>query len=112
MQPNRRNILKKGGLALFGAGVFSQIDPPARAQRAAAAKADDCNCLLGSDKSPLDTGTSELMPVIERYGVELRDLERVYALPGSALRQSKLETFYKEQFKLLEGIRFDSIRSE
>jgi len=108
MTSNRRSILKRGGFALLGAGVLSQVESPAEAQRAAA-KSEDCNCTHASDGSPLDTGTSELRPVIERYQVELRDLDRVYALPGSALRQAKLEGFYAEQFRLLEAIHFDEL---
>jgi len=47
--------------------------------------------------------------VIERYEVELRDLNRVYALRGSTLRQSKLEEFYTGQLQLLERINFDAL---
>jgi hypothetical protein len=43
MHPNRRSILKRGGAALFGAGVLSRMETPALAQRAAA-RAVDCNC--------------------------------------------------------------------
>jgi hypothetical protein len=49
-----------------------------------------------------------MRPVIERYGVELRELNRVYALPGSPLRQKKLEGFYAGQFRLLEAMNFDA----
>ena len=48
-------------------------------------------------------------PVIERYDVELRNVNRVYALPGSALRQAKLEKFYADQLQLLENMRFDAL---
>ena len=41
--------------------------------------------------------------------MELRDLNRVYALPGSALRQAKLEKFYADQLRLLEKVAFDSL---
>lgn len=87
---DRRSMLRGGGLALFGGGVLS------RAQQKAV------------DGSPLDTGTSEMRPVIERYGVELRDLNRVYALAGSPVRQKKLEGFYADQFRLLDGMNFDA----
>jgi hypothetical protein len=96
MKANRRSILKGGAWALFGAGA-------AWAQKA------DCNCTQAPDGSPLDIGASEMRPVIERYGTELRELNRVYALPGSATRQAKLEGFYAEQLRLLEAIRFDTI---
>ncbi len=115
-KPNRRTALRRAGLALFGASATSALEPQAAAQRSApkapaqpVAKPDDCNCLLGSDGSPLDTGVSEVRPVLERYEVELRDLNRVYALPGSAVRQTKLEKFYADQLQLLEKINFDAI---
>jgi uncharacterized membrane protein YgcG len=108
MMPNRRSILKRGGLALFGAGALSQVETPAQAQRAAT-KTEDCNCTHAPDGSPLDIGTSEVRPVIERYQVELRDVERVYALPGSVVRQAKLEGFYAEQVRLLDAIHFDAL---
>ncbi len=41
--------------------------------------------------------------------MELRDLQRVYALPGSTVRQAKLEKFYADQLQLLEKISFDAI---
>ena len=115
MNPNRRSILKSGTAALFGAGALTRVETPAMAQRAAVQKPEatpktgDCNCLYAPDGSPLDTGISEIRPVIERYQVELRDVERVYALPGSAVRQDKLESFYAEQLRLLEAIRFDAL---
>jgi uncharacterized protein (DUF885 family) len=116
MKPNRRNVLKSGALALLGGGALSQIEQPAAAQRAPAKfpgvpspKADDCNCTLAADGTPLDTGTSELRPVIERYSVELQDLNRIYGIPGSALRHSKTEAFYANQLHLLEAMNFDAL---
>src|SRR5271154_1805908 len=101
---NRRNVLRKGGLALLGAGAIARLDPQAMAQRGGAKpavppsqKPEDCNCAIATDGSPLDTGTSEIRPVIERYDVELGDLNRVYALSGSSLRHSKLEQFFNGQ---------------
>ncbi|SPE38425.1 conserved exported hypothetical protein [Candidatus Sulfopaludibacter sp. SbA3] len=96
MRVNRRSILKGGVLALWSA-------------RATVAQKADCNCTMAPDGSPMDTGTSELRPVIERYGVELRDITRVYALPGSATRQAKLEGFYTDQVRLLDAIHFDAL---
>ncbi|MEI9970679.1 MAG: hypothetical protein WDO73_00765 [Ignavibacteriota bacterium] len=112
---NRRSVIQKAGLAWLGAGAASRLNAQASPQKGAktpapsTTKAEDCNCLLASDGSPLDTGASELRPVIERYEVELRDLNRVFALPGSALRQSRLEKFYTDQLQLLERINFDAI---
>jgi hypothetical protein len=50
-----------------------------------------------------------MRPVIERYDVELRDLNRVYAVPGSGRRRSRLEKFYTEQLRLVENINFDAL---
>ena len=55
---DRRSVLKSGGGALLGAGMGAQAAPPQ--------KTEDCNCSLGADGSPLDTGSSELRAVIER----------------------------------------------
>lgn len=104
---NRRSALQRVGLGLLGSGALSRLDSQA-AQRQGS-KTDDCNCSLAADGSPLDTGTSEIRPVIERYEVELRNLNRVYALPGSSLRQSKLEKFYADQLQLLENVKFDGL---
>jgi Bacterial protein of unknown function (DUF885) len=108
MNLNRRSILRRGGLVLVGSGVLPQMEIPATAQKAPP-KPEDCNCTHAPDGSPLDIGTSEIRPVIERYQVELRDLERVYAMPGSAVRQDKLEGFYSEQLRLLDAIHFDAL---
>jgi uncharacterized protein (DUF885 family) len=110
---NRRSIIGRAGLALLGTGAALGSEPQASAPRGAKAPApsnaqpDDCNCSLASDGSPLDTGTSELRPVIERYEVEEGDLNRVYPLPGSPLRQAKREKFYADQLQLLERVNFD-----
>jgi hypothetical protein len=91
------------------------LAPEAAAQRtgskpaASIPKPEDCNCNFASDGSPLDIGASEIRPAIERYQVELRDLNRVYALPGSSLRQAKLEKFYADQLQLLEKVNFDNL---
>jgi hypothetical protein len=115
-QMNRRSVIRRAGLALLATGAAVRSEPQALAQRPGSkapapsnSKPDDCNCRLASDGSPLDTGTSEVRPVIERYEVELRDLNRVYALRGSTLRQSKLEEFYTGQLQLLERINFDAL---
>ncbi len=114
MMLGRRGILRRGGMALFGAGAAARMEPFAEAQRndakpASTPKSGDCNCALGADGSPLDTEISEIRPVIERYDVELRDLNRVYALSGSALRRSRLEEFFKGQVELLEKANFDAL---
>src|SRR5262245_29798939 len=97
MAMNRRGLLRKGAVALLA--------PLATAQRGG----NNCNCTVAADGTPLDTGISEIQPVIERYEVELRNLNRVYALPGSPLRQQKLREFYTAQLQLLEKVNFDGI---
>jgi hypothetical protein len=106
---DRRNLLKKAGAALFGATALSAQKLPSKPAPAASLKTEECNCALADDGTPLDTGNSELRPVIDRYSVELRDFERVYALQGSPTRQAELEKFYTAQLHLLDGIRFDQI---
>ncbi|HUA59663.1 MAG TPA: DUF885 family protein [Verrucomicrobiae bacterium] len=111
----RRHLLKRGGLALVGAGSLASTGllraqkNSARPAPAPPPPAGDCNCTLAADGTPLDTGTSELRPVIERYSVELRDYERLYPLAGSAARKAAFEKFYESQLRLLDGIRFDNI---
>lgn len=94
---NRRSILRGSGFLALGA-------VPGTAQRA-----PDCNCTRASDGSALDTATSELRAMIERYDVDLSDLDRVYSLPGSNARHSRLERFYSEQLHLVEAVNFDSL---
>jgi hypothetical protein len=112
MKPDRRSVLRRGGFALLGAAGLTQLQAqktPAKAPAAPPASADSCNCGMAPDGSPLDTGTSEIRPVIERYEVELRNLTRVYGVPGSDLRYSKLKAFYAEQLQLLDAARFDAM---
>jgi hypothetical protein len=116
MNIGRRRLIRRGGLAVLGAAGFTQLEPAANAQRGQAktnvaptAKLDNCHCTTAPDGSPLDTGTSEIRPVIERYQVELRNLDRVYGVPGSPLRHTRLEGFYAEQRKLLDEVAFDAL---
>lgn len=118
MRPDRRSLLKSGGLALLGTAALSQADALGAMQQDVSKKVSElgpivnpklCNCLLAADGSLLDFGMSELRPVIERYGVERQDVLRVYSLQGSPIRQTKLEVFYAGQMKLLEGINFDAL---
>jgi hypothetical protein len=104
-QFDRRSVLRDCGLVL--AGALSPAEP-VEAQRPAA-NTLDCNCTRAADGTPLDVGTSELRPMIERYGVELRDYQRVYPLQGSATRQAAMEKFYAAQLRLLDGVHFEAI---
>jgi len=92
---NRRTVLRGGGLAALSVGM--RAAPP------------DCKCTAGTDGTPLDTGTSELRPMIERYNVDLQDLRRVFAVPGSNVRHARLERFYGEQLRLLNAVNFDAL---
>src|ERR1700760_2297485 len=80
----RRSFLQRGALALTGASALSSLEVLGAQKNApktpatSPVKADDCHCALAIDGTPLDTGTSELRPAIERYSVELRDYERVF----------------------------------
>ena len=103
MEIDRRSLFRRGGLALCSAAGFAQLAPEASAQKPAAM------IPAAPDGSPLDIGASDMRPVIERYDVELRNLNRVYGVPGSALRRSKLEDFYRDQQKLLAAVNFDAL---
>ena len=112
MKNTTRSFGRRRLLTLIGAGGIASALVEAQkssSKTPAAAKPDACNCTLAADGTPLDTGASELRPVIERYSVELRDYERVYPLPGSAARQAALEKFYSGQLHLLEEIRFNDL---
>jgi uncharacterized protein (DUF885 family) len=87
---DRRTMLKCSGISLLGSAVLT-------GQKTA------------TDGTPLDIGASELRAVIERYQTDLRNLNRVYPLAGSAQRQAQLEKFYAAQLNLLEAIRFDPL---
>jgi len=97
---NRRSVIQEAGLALPGTGAASRLEsqapahrPGSKAPAVSIPQLEDCNCSRASDGFPLDTGISEVRPVIERCGVELRDLNRVYSLAGSVLRQSVCPRF-------------------
>ncbi len=114
---DRRSVLKSG-LVVLGAGVFTDVrslaalqKPKASAPQTKAAPGahDACNCDHAADGTLFDIGTSELRPMIERFEVDLRDITRVYSQPGAAIRRTKLETFYTEQFKLLDATDFDAL---
>ena len=103
---NRRTLLKRG-LTLLGAAGLAEFEPQAAGQRPPGG--DNCNCTAATDGSPLDIGPSEIRPLIDRYQVDLRNVNRVYSTPGSALRQTKREEFYRDHLKLLEGVKFDTL---
>jgi hypothetical protein len=107
MNSNRRGLFRQASLALLGAGIL-ELTAPAEAQKTAS-KPEDCNCTKAADGTPLDFVGSEVRPVIERYDVDLRNLNRVYAAPGSLTRRAKLERFFADQNKLLESINFDAL---
>jgi hypothetical protein len=108
---DRRQLLKGSGLAILGAGTLSPQEliaqaHPGKATQTAGAAA--CACDKGADGTPLDTGASEMIPVVERYELELSEVSRIY-LPGSALHHSKSEEFFAGQLRLLESFHFDAM---
>ncbi len=115
----RRNALK-AGLAILGASLF-----PEKAARAGGADFDQkktgeaetkntaaCGCERAADGSMLDVAFSELRPMIERYQVDLRDVNRVYPLMASATRKAKLDEFFAGQLRLLDGVKFDALSAD
>jgi hypothetical protein len=124
MHTDRRMMLK-GGLAVLAASVIPAVDPlgadplahdPQSTGHSSSQRAADqsthtagCACDHAADGSLFDVGASEMRPMIERYSVDLRDINRIYALRGSATRQAKLKTFYEQQFKLLDAVNFDAM---
>jgi hypothetical protein len=99
-ESNRRRLLKSA-MVWLGAGTFCALGQKNKA------KADECDCTRATDGSPLDAQDSEMRPVIERYEVELRNLNRVYGTPGSSTRRAKLEKFFADHTRLLEAVNFD-----
>ena len=108
---DRRQLLRNGGLAILGAGALSpqeliaQAHPGKTTQTASPAA---CACDKAADGTPLDTGTSEMIPVVARYDVEYAELSRRF-LPGSALFQSQSEEFLNGQLRLFESFHFDAM---
>lgn len=96
-QIDRRGLLRG---ALFSAAALTQGASEGQAQ---------CNCEIAADGTPLDTAASDMRPVIERYEVDQWDLNRVYGLPGAAVKRTKLAAFYDSQSKLLDGIAYDRL---
>ncbi len=108
---DRRQLLKGSGLAILGAGTLSPQQLLAQAhpgKTSHAATTAACACETAADGTPLDTGTSEMIPVVERYDVELAEISRRF-LPGSALHHSESEKFFAGQLRLLESFHFDAM---
>lgn len=96
-QIDRRSVLRS---AIFGAAALTQAQPVAHAQ---------CNCETAADGTPLDSRGSEIRPMIERYEVDQWDINRVYGVPGAALKRTKLDDFYTSQARLMDGFGFNSL---
>src|ERR1700759_1523168 len=108
---DRRQLLKGSGVAMLGAGLRRPHDLVAQARPGTTphtASAGACGCETAADGTPLDTGTSEMIPVVERYDIELSELSRRF-LPGSALHRSESERFFAGQLRLLESFHFDAM---
>ena len=108
---DRRQLLKGSGFAILGAGTLSPQDLVSQAHAGKGkqmASASACACETAADGTPLDTGASEMIPVVERYDIELSEVSRRF-LPGSALLHSKSEEFFAGQLRLLESFHFDAM---
>ena len=110
IHPDRRKLLQ-GGLAVFGAAALPAVNVLAAGQKSAAPanSASSCACEHAADGTPFDIGTSELRPMIERYEVDLSDIDRVYSQNGSATRLAKFKAFYEQQLHLLDATKFDAL---
>jgi len=73
---------------------------PARSERV------NPSALIGDD---LDTSSSELRPLIERFTVDLGSLNRFYTIPISPTRRERLRRFYTEWLQRLEGVNFEAL---
>ena len=60
----------------------------------------------------LDTSSSELRPLLERFSADLNSINRVYAIPSSETRRTRLDQFYGEQQAALSKIDFDLLNSD
>ncbi|HEY5382559.1 MAG TPA: DUF885 family protein [Acidobacteriaceae bacterium] len=88
--------------------LVAQVHPGKTTHATHTASAAACACDTAADGTPLDTGASEMIPVVERYELELSEVSRIY-LPGSALLQSKSEEFLAGQLRLLQSFHFGAM---
>lgn len=100
---NSKSLLGKGLILVlaFSAGVG-----PIAPFRATAA---------GSDVpalSELDTGKSEMRPVIERYVADRGSLSRSYPVESSPARQTRFKQFYTDWLALIAKMNFDAFSHE
>jgi len=116
---NRRDVLKNG-LAILGAGLISceaafgstKEFAEKRALAPDSKSASACGCDRAADGSLLDVSFSEFRPMIERYQVDLRDLNRMYPLSFSPTRKAKAEEFFAGQIKLMDGVKFEALSED
>ena len=102
---NRRGIFFR---ILILAGLFTGIGIlPTIAQEAKPARA------FGIPSSgAIETETSELKAVIERYSADERSLNRYYTITFSPALRSRFADFYREWLDNLKGIDFDSLSQD
>jgi uncharacterized protein (DUF885 family) len=60
----------------------------------------------------LDTSSSELRPLIERFTVDLGGVNRFYTIPISPTRRERLRRFYTEWLQKLDGVNFEALSME
>jgi len=85
--------------------VGGDLQRPARSMPARSERVNP-SALIGDD---LDTSSSELRPLIERFTVDLGSLNRFYTIPISPTRRERLRRFYTEWLQRLEGVNFEAL---
>jgi uncharacterized protein (DUF885 family) len=60
----------------------------------------------------LDTSSSELRPLIERYSADLASLTRTYPIRYSETRRARFDRFYAEQQAQLANVKFESLSQD
>ena len=68
--------------------------------------------LTAMQNTPAPAPTSELRETIEQFRADENGLQRVYALPLSQNRRTRLTAFYGGQLKLLRARKFDSLSGD
>jgi len=71
-----------------------------------------CGWCLAADAPPLDTASSELKPMIERFSADLRSLTRTYPIRLSEARRARFEQFLNEQQTALDKIKFETLSQD
>lgn len=68
-----------------------------------------CATLLAADDARLETTTSELRPMLERFSADQRSLTRTYPIRLSAARRARFERFFQENESALGKVSFEAL---